>query len=203
MRKLIAILRGVKPDEVTSIAEALILAGITKIEVPLNSPDPLKSIYKMAKNLEGQGDFGAGTVLKRKEVLAVHEAGATFVVSPNCDKRVIRATKAAGMNSYPGVFSPSECFAALKAGADALKIFPANLIGTEGVSAMRAVLPAEIEIYAVGGAGPENFADWVSAGADGFGLGSALYKPGMQPTEVAELAARAVSAYDAAFRDNI
>ena len=178
MRKLIAILRGVKPDEVTGIAEALIHAGITRIEVPLNSPEPLKSITAMACNLEGQGEFGAGTVLRRKDVMAVQQAGGTFVVSPNCDKRVIRATKAAGMGSYPGVFSPTECFTALKAGADALKVFPANLMGPEGVKAIRAVLPAETGVYAVGGAGPENFPDWIAAGIDGFGLGSALYKPG-------------------------
>jgi len=199
MRHLIAILRGIEPQAAAAIAEVLVTAGITRIEVPLNSPDPLTSIRNMVGAVGDRAELGAGTVLTTKQVAAVKETRATFIVSPNCDLQVIRCTKTLGMKSFPGVFTPSECFAALKTGADALKLFPAGMAGTEGLKAMRPVLPEGTLVYAVGGAGPSNFADWAAASADGFGLGSALYKPGISPREVADRAAAVVTAYDEVF----
>jgi 2-dehydro-3-deoxyphosphogalactonate aldolase len=142
--------------------------------------------------------IGAGTVLSVDDVNRVAQAGGKLVVSPNMDPRVIHATKVAGLQSWPGVMTPTECFAALKNGADGLKIFPGSLLGPDGLKAIRAVLPTGTQIYAVGGAGPENFADWFAASADGFGLGSALYKPGMTIPDIAARAADIVAAYDAA-----
>ena len=197
-RPLIAILRGVTPKEAVAVCGACIDAGIDRIEVPLNSPQPFDSIRAMADAHCDRALIGAGTVLSPDDVGRVADAGGRLVVSPNCDVRVIAATKAAGMQSWPGVMTPTECFAALKAGADGLKIFPASLIGPDGVKAMRAVLPPEAQVYAVGGAGPENFADWLAAGCDGFGIGSALYKPGQSAEETATKAREIVEAYDRA-----
>ena len=195
-RRLIAILRGITPDEAVPVCTALIAAGIIRIEVPLNSPDPFDSIKRMVDAHGRDALIGAGTVLSTDDVGRVAQMGGKLVVSPNCDQRVIVATKAAGMQSWPGVMTPTECFTALKAGADGLKIFPASLIGPDGVKAFRAVLPPGTQVYAVGGAGPENFAEWIAASADGFGIGSALYKPGLSVADVAARTANIVAAYD-------
>ena len=197
-RPLIAILRGVTPDEAADVCGACIEAGIDRIEVPLNSPDPFASIRRMVDAHGDRALIGAGTVLSTDDVGRVAEAGGKLVVSPNCDQRVIMATKTAGMQSWPGVMTPTECFAALKAGADGLKIFPASQIGPGGIKAIRAVLPPGTLVFAVGGAGADNFAEWIEASADGFGIGSALYKPGLSVEEVRTRASEIVAAYDVA-----
>jgi len=198
-RNIVAILRGVAPHEVTAIGAALIAAGITKIEVPLNSPDPLNSISMLAKDFGDQALIGAGTVLTLNNVQDVHQVGGALVVSPDCNPEVIVETKRLGMASYPGVMTPTECFTALRSGADGLKFFPGSLVGPDGLKAIRAVLPPETEVLAVGGAGPDNFAQWQAAGADGFGIGSALYKPGDDAQSIADKAQTIVAAYDKAF----
>jgi len=198
-RKIIAILRGVKPDEVVAITNEIVEAGITMIEVPLNSPEPLKSISAMAHAFAGRAEVGAGTVLTEQNVADVKASGGQFVVSPDANVDVIKATKAAGMNSYPGVFTATECFAAVHAGADALKLFPANALGQSGLKGLKAVLPKDIDTYAVGGADASNFGEWKSAGADGFGLGTAVYKPGDDAATVRRKADAIVKAYDAEF----
>ena len=195
-RNLIAILRGITPAEALPVAEALIAAGITRIEVPLNSPDPLLSIAAMARAFSSVAQIGAGTVLTAQDVHAVRAAGGTLIVSPNCNTEVIAKSRALGMQSWPGVMTPTECFAALQAGASGLKLFPASLIGPDGLKAIRAVLPKGTQVYAVGGAGPANFADWRKAGCDGFGIGTALYTPGLAIAEIADRAAKIVAAYD-------
>ena len=196
-RPIIAILRGVKPAEAVAIAGVILAAGIDKIEVPLNSPSPLESISAIAKAYGDQALIGAGTVLTVAQVQRVSAAGGKLVVSPNCDPAVIVATITAGMQSWPGFFTPSEAFAALQAGATGLKLFPAGIVGPKGLKAMRAILPEDTKVYAVGGAGAENFAEWIVAGADGFGLGSAIYKPSDTAETVATKAQAIVAAFDA------
>lgn len=198
MRELVAILRGVRPDEVAGIAAALVEAGITQIEVPMNSPEPLASIAVLAREFGARALVGAGTVLSPDQVHQVAEAGGRLIVSPDCNPEVIAATKARGLHSLPGAMTPTECFAALRAGADGLKLFPAGLVGPEGVQAMRAVLPPGCRLFAVGGAGPASFGAWFAAGITGFGIGSALYRPGASADQVGEAARRIVAAHDAA-----
>ena len=197
-REIIAILRGITPDEAVPVADALVAAGITRIEVPLNSPDPFDSFGKM---LAAHGDaamIGAGTVLDVRDVERLHAMGAHMVVSPDANATVIVATKQAGMLSYPGVLTPTECFAALQAGADGLKLFPASHLGISGLKAISAVLPKGTKTYAVGGVGAADFAAWLGAGITGFGIGSALYTPGLTVDDVAARAVEMVAAYDAA-----
>ncbi len=195
-RHIIAILRGITPQESIPVCEALIAAGITMIEVPLNSPEALTSIALASNALSEKAGIGAGTVLNRKQVRAVAEAGGTFIVSPDTNKAVIEETVEIGLASYPGVFTPTDAFRAIRAGATGLKLFPAEVLGPGGIKAMKAVLPPEVPVYAVGGAAPDNFAEFFAAGCTGFGLGSYLYKPGMAVDAVAERAAAAVAAYD-------
>lgn len=195
-RHIIAILRGITPAETIPVCEALVSAGITLIEVPLNSPEPLRSIGAAAKAFAGRAEIGAGTVLSIKDVDAVANVGGTFIVSPDSFADVIVRTRDKGLKSYPGVMTPSDAFAALRAGATGLKFFPAEVLGPKGIKAMKAVLPPEVPLYAVGGANPDNFAEYFAAGCAGFGLGTYIYKPGMSASEVADRAKTAVAAYD-------
>ena len=197
-RPLIAILRGIAPDQAVAACAALIEAGITVIEVPLNSPEPLRSIAAMARTHGDDASIGAGTVLTPDEVDAVAEAGGRLIVSPDMNARVVARTVQRGLQSWPGVFTPTEAFAAIRAGATGLKLFPGAMAGPGGLKAMKAVLPPGIPVYAVGGAGPDNFADWIAAGADGFGLGTALYAPGLTTQQIADRARRIVAAWDEA-----
>lgn len=196
LRSLIAILRGISPGEIIGVCDSLVGAGIKMIEVPLNSPDAVHSIALAAERFGKEARIGAGTVLTPAQVDAVRLAGGRFIVSPNCDLSVIARTLDQKMGSYPGIFSPSEAFAAAAAGATGLKFFPAEVLGPAGIKAMKAVLPPELPLYAVGGVGPHNFAAYFAAGCAGFGLGTYLYAPGASPDVVAERAGAAVAAYD-------
>lgn len=181
---LIAILRGVTPDEIVAVGRALYDAGFRVIEIPLNSPQPFESIRRLTAELGDSCLIGAGTVLTEAQVAEVDAAGGRLIVSPNANLAVIRASKAAGLVSAPGVATPSEGFAALEAGADSLKLFPAEQLGPAVVKAWRAVFPRELALLPVGGITPDNMGPYVAAGANGFGLGSALYKPGLSAAQV-------------------
>lgn len=187
--RFVAILRGVHPEEAIDIAGALIDAGITMIEVPLNSPRPYQSIEKLANRFGERALLGAGTVLSGEQVNSVSDAGGKLIVSPNSNPDVIRCTKEKGLVSMPGFATATEGFSALSAGADALKLFPAGVQGAATLRALRAVLPPDTLVFAVGGVDTKNMAELVRAGADGFGLGSNLYKPGATAAEVAATAA--------------
>lgn len=182
---LVAILRGVRPDEIDAIGDGLVDAGFTLIEVPLNSPDPLDSIARLTKRLNGRAVVGAGTVLQVSQVAEVRAAGGRIIVSPNANPAVIAAAASAGLASLPGIATPTEAFAALDAGATALKLFPAEAASPAVLKAMRAVLPRDVRMLPVGGIAPDTMAPWLAAGADGFGLGSALYTVGRGADDVA------------------
>lgn len=190
---LVAILRGVRPDEVEGVGEVLAEAGFTLIEVPLNSPDPFDSIARLARRLEGKAMVGAGTALDPAEVAQVRDAGGELIVSPNTDIAVIAATVKAGLVSLPGYFTPSEAFAAARAGAHALKLFPAEAASPKVLKAQRAVLPPSLPVLVVGGVTPEGMDTWKAAGASGFGIGSALYAPGLELADIRERAARFIA----------
>ncbi len=196
---LIAILRGLRPQEAVDVASALHDAGFRIVEVPLNSPSPLASIERIVARFGERLLIGAGTVLEVDAVSAVAAAGAHLIVSPNLDAAVVRAAKERGLTSIPGVATPSEAFAALAAGADAIKLFPAEMIGPAVLRSMRAVLPKEARLIPVGGITPANIPAYREAGADAFGIGSALFKPGMSVAEVADGAV----AFAAAMRGEI
>jgi 2-dehydro-3-deoxyphosphogalactonate aldolase len=198
-RNIIGIFRGITPNECEAIVRGVIDAGITSIEVPLNSPEPFDSIARLVAAFGETATIGAGTVLTDSDVREAAKAGSRIIVSPNYSESVVRETKKLGLESWPGVLTPSECFAALSVGADGLKLFPCSMLGPAGVQAIRAVLPPKVRLYAVGGAGPKNFREWRAAGIDGFGIGSALYKPGDSAATVAAAAREIVAAYDAEY----
>ncbi|KQT82195.1 2-dehydro-3-deoxy-6-phosphogalactonate aldolase [Aurantimonas sp. Leaf443] len=198
-RGLVAILRGLEPKDAAAVAEGLIEAGFRAIEIPLNSPDPYRSIETVTRLAPKDCLVGAGTVLNVAEVERLHGLGARLVISPNCDTAVIAASAERAMVSMPGVFTPTEAFAAIAAGATALKFFPASVIGPAGIAAMRAVLPAHVPVGAVGGVSEADFAAYGKVGVRVFGLGSSLFRAGDAPALVVERGKAAVAAYDAAF----
>ncbi len=194
---LVAILRGLVPAEAEAVGEALVAAGFRIIEVPLNSPEPFRSIETLARRFGDSCLIGAGTVLDATAVARLEAAGGELVVMPHGDPSVIKAAKAMGLACVPGVATPTEAFAALAAGADALKLFPGEILPPAAVKAMLAVLPRGTSLLPVGGIEPQTMAPYVAAGASGFGLGSALFKPGMSPKEVGQRAAGFVEAWRA------
>jgi 2-dehydro-3-deoxyphosphogalactonate aldolase len=194
---LVAILRGITPEEAEPAAHALYEAGFRLIEVPLNSPDPFNSIERMRRVMPADTLVGAGTVLATADVARLAGIGADLCVMPHADTAVISAARAAGLGCLPGVLSPTEAFAAIAAGANGLKIFPAELAGPKVIKAMRAVLPAAMPLFPVGGIAPDNMQPFLDAGVRGFGLGSALYKPGMATEELASNARAFVAAWAA------
>ena len=192
---IIAILRGVTPDEVVSVTQSLFDAGIRIVEVPLNSPDPFASIAKISNAFAGKMVMGAGTVLSVQDVNLLKDHGGQISVSPDCNPEVIARAVAQGMEPLPGVFTPTEAFAAIRAGATHLKLFPAEAASPATIKAWKAVLPKNVKVHAVGGVTPENMSAWLAAGTAGFGIGSALYKPGSSLAKIAESAHSLVSAF--------
>ena len=195
---LVAILRGLEPERAAQVGEALVEAGFDIIEVPLNSPEPLVSIAALVEALGHRALIGAGTVLAEAEVDALAAIGAQLVVSPNCNPAVIRRSVAHEMVSLPGVLTPTEMFAAIDAGASGLKIFPAEIVGPAGLKAVRAVLPRQVPVLAVGGISAANMGDYLAAGAAGFGIGGALFMPGKPLAAIAADARTIVAAFNAA-----
>jgi 2-dehydro-3-deoxyphosphogalactonate aldolase len=198
-RNLVAILRGLEPDAAAAIGAAIYEAGIEAIEVPLNSPDPFRSIETLARTLPAHALVGAGTVLAAPDVDRLHDAGGRLLVTPNLDAEVMARAQARGMVTMPGVFTPTEAFQALRLGASALKFFPASVLGPGGVAAIRAVLPAHALVGVVGGVSEADFAAYGKVGVRTFGLGSSLFKPGLDAEAVALRAAVAVRAWDEIF----
>ncbi len=198
-RGLVAILRGLHPNEAVAVAGAIYEAGIEAIEVPLNSPDPFVSIAAIVKALPQKALVGAGTVLTAKDVDALKLAGGRLLVSPNIDADVMRRAAHHGLVTMPGVLTPTEAFQAIRLGASALKFFPASVLGAGGIAAMRAVLPAETLVGAVGGVSEKDFAGYKTAGVSVFGLGSSLFKPGMTVADVTARAEAAITAWDQVF----
>ena len=196
---LIAILRGLKPEETEGVVGALIETGFTAIEIPLNSPDPFRSIETAVKMAPENCLIGAGTVLTTAQVEQLADVGGQLMVSPNVEPAVISLAAQKGMVTMPGVLTPTEALSAAAAGATGLKFFPASVLGPSGITAIRAILPPELEIAAVGGVSDANFGDYAKAGIRSFGLGSSLYKPGMSAAEVRERAVATIKAYDAVY----
>lgn len=192
---IIAILRGVTPAEAIPVTEALHAAGIRIVEVPLNSPDPFTSIAALAKNFAGRMVIGAGTVLSSQDVNMLKESGGTISVSPDCNTDTISRALQLGLDPLPGVFTPTEAFTAIRAGAQHLKLFPAEAANPATVKAWRAVLPKHVKVHAVGGVTPQNMATWLACGVSGFGIGSSLYKPGASLETVAVSARTHVEAW--------
>lgn len=197
-RPLVAILRGIKPEETAGIVSALIEAGMTAIEIPLNSPEPFRSIEIAAKRAPADVLIGAGTVLTAADVDRLHDTGGRLMVSPNVDVDVLARARHHGMVTMPGVLSPTEALLAARVGASSLKFFPASVLGASGIAAIRAVLPPDVMIAAVGGVSDQNFAEYVRAGIRAFGLGSSLYKPGMTAADIVVRATVTIEAYDRA-----
>ncbi len=195
---LVAILRGVKPEEAVAVAEAAFAEGFRLIEVPLNSPDPLESISRLARAFDGRALVGAGTVLSPEAVDGVHAAGGRLIVTPNTDEAVIRRAVGLGLAVLPGFATASEAFRAIAAGARLLKLFPAATYGPGHLKALGAVIPPEVRLLAVGGVGPADMAVWRAAGAKGFGIGGELYRPGASASDVGRRARDIVAAYRAA-----
>lgn len=193
---IIAILRGITATEIEAVGEALVAAGVTVAEIPLNSPDPFASIALMAKLFKGRLVVGAGTVLSVQDVRLLKQHGGEICVSPDCNPEVISAARAAGLEPVPGVFTPTEALAAIRAGATTLKLFPAEAASPVTVKAWKAVLPPHVSVCAVGGVTPATMREWWNAGVRGFGIGSNIYKPGRGPGEVGKAAAEFVSAFD-------
>lgn len=195
-RELIAILRGLTLDRCVKVSEILIAEGFSKLEVPLNSPNPMETISKMQNSFGNSVTIGAGTVTNVSEVSQLSRIGCQMIVSPNTDTEVIKATKNGGMLSFPGAFTPSECYSAINSAADGLKIFPAFKLGVKGFKALKAVLPNNLKTYAVGGIDETHFSDWLDAGVTGFGIGSNLFHSYMSDDDIQSAAKKFVLAYD-------